>query len=1038
MLLVAFWGLEASVHAQISEAPFPTTDRAEVHWTHHMGGAEVDLSRAMERFDALSHVRTELRSCGEKPFQRWAWWSEQRGGLAQAPKPSAWWHGSEVWRSAKQSMASSANQPSWSYIAPQTVPVHGGAGRINRVRIDPHDTNHWYACAPSGGLWHSFDEGSSWSVLGVDVLAPLGVTDVWVDPADASHLWLATGDGNGGDTYSIGILETFDAGASWEPIELAFDVSQGRKVYAMAAHPTTQGWSMVGTDLGLFKSTNGGVSFDLVLSGGTRDVSWLNDSTLVAAVENQGVFRSTDFGETWEAMELPASDFSVGRIQLATQAVPDNGTVDTLYAVAGHYFQQSFLAFWRSVDGGLTWTAEATRNTGPNLLGYTVSGADNGGQAFWDLCIAVDPNDANRVLVGGVNVWETTDGGETWSCPVHWQGALEAAYTHADQHSITFRSDGDVILSNDGGVFVWDDAGVRDMSHGLQITQGYAMGIHPQEAGRLLVGTQDNGTNALDPSVEARILDGDGFHAFFDAATPDRLYASAYYGLLYRSDDGGRTLTNIANYFQSSGPNEVGSWQTPFELHPAVEGRIVAAKKSLHHSDDGGETWESWGGMGTVRSTALALTALDAEAALVAKNATLYHRDASSQAFEEVNGLPGLTIGDVAFASNDADEWWVSFAGYDSDQQVWRTTDAGANWENLSTGLPALPIHVLTPLPNGSWACGSELGVHVWDESAQSWSDLGQGLPLTPVVDMAVDSLLNRMVVSTYGRGLWACALPSAPEVSAAVVDIMAPPTQCLNQLTGQPVVHASGTGLMDAVGYVVAAERNGEEVRDTVWTDLEQPLAHGDRTSLSAFQLDVPTAGDWEVSITCWMPEAGDIGPTHRATFWASGLGHQTTLTWWGDCENADMRWALTDQTTNDLIVQSVPLAPGDTVMQTWCLSEGCYALTWSDKGGDGFSGDDCGEEGGYQLAGPFGDIWAQSEGDDFGEETTATFCISVPWCYADYNGDGLRSVDDLLTLLSEFGCQTSCFTDTNFDASVGVADLMNMLTVYGQDCDP
>jgi len=149
-------------------------------------------------------------------------------------------------------------------------------------------------------------------------------------------------------------------------------------------------------------------------------------------------------------------------------------------------------------------------------------------------------------------------------------------------------------------------------------------------------------------------------------------------------------------------------------------------------------------------------------------------------------------------------------------------------------------------------------------------------------------------------------------------------------------------------------------------------------------------------------------------------------------------MQWALTDQATNDLIVHSVPLAPGDTVMQTWCLSEGCYALTWSDKGSDGFSGDDCGEEGGYQLAGPFGDIWAQSEGDDFGEETTATFCISVPWCYADYNGDGLRSVDDLLTLLSEFGCQTSCFTDTNFDASVGVADLMNMLTVYGQDCEP
>ena len=59
-------------------------------------------------------------------------------------------------------------------MAPRSVPTHGGAGRINRVRIDPHDAQHWYACAPAGGLWHSWDEGQTWDVFGVDVLAPLG------------------------------------------------------------------------------------------------------------------------------------------------------------------------------------------------------------------------------------------------------------------------------------------------------------------------------------------------------------------------------------------------------------------------------------------------------------------------------------------------------------------------------------------------------------------------------------------------------------------------------------------------------------------------------------------------------------------------------------------------------------------------------------------------------------------------------------------------------------------------------------------------
>ena len=217
------------------------------------------------------------------------------------------------------------------------------------------------------------------------------------------------------------------------------------------------------------------------------------------------------------------------------------------------------------MDGGVTWTAEATREEGPNLLGYTVNGADGAGQAFWDLCIAVDPNNANRVLVGGVNLWETTDGGTTWNCPVHWQGASEAKYAHADQHSITMLEDGRIVLGNDGGVFVWDGEEVTDHSSGLEITQGYAMGIHPDRAAHLLVGTQDNGSTLVRPDFEARVLDGDGFHAFFDSEVEGRLYASSYYGLLYRSDDGGRTMTNIANYFQAGGPNEVGAWQTPFQ-----------------------------------------------------------------------------------------------------------------------------------------------------------------------------------------------------------------------------------------------------------------------------------------------------------------------------------------------------------------------------------------------------------------------------------------------------------------------------------------
>ena len=148
----------------------------------------MDIQQADEAFRNQNDTRMESRSCGEKPFNRWAWWMSERGGWTSAPKASSWWTASEAWRSARtqtssvsMSSTASASQP-WQYVGPEGVPTHGGAGRINRLKVDPMDANHWYACAPSGGLWQTHDSGSNWEVVGVDILSPLGATDLWIDP----------------------------------------------------------------------------------------------------------------------------------------------------------------------------------------------------------------------------------------------------------------------------------------------------------------------------------------------------------------------------------------------------------------------------------------------------------------------------------------------------------------------------------------------------------------------------------------------------------------------------------------------------------------------------------------------------------------------------------------------------------------------------------------------------------------------------------------------------------------------------------------
>ncbi|MDZ7845408.1 MAG: hypothetical protein U5L96_00735 [Owenweeksia sp.] len=58
----------------------------------------------------------------------------------------------------------------------------------------------------------------------------------------------------------------------------------------------------------------------------------------------------------------------------------------------------------------------------PNLLGSSITGSDDGGQAWYDLALAVNPTDKNEVSVGGVNIWKSTNGGVNWSLAARWYG----------------------------------------------------------------------------------------------------------------------------------------------------------------------------------------------------------------------------------------------------------------------------------------------------------------------------------------------------------------------------------------------------------------------------------------------------------------------------------------------------------------------------------------------------------------------------------------------------------------------------------------
>ena len=236
----------------------------------------------------------------------------------------------------------------------------------------------------------------------------------------------------------VGLLETFDSGANWSSTGL--EMPEGNpKIFKIAFQPDSSNVVYVCSSNGLYRSEDSGVSFNFLKEGVVRDMVIQTDSTniLTIALENIGVCRSIDSGLTWANVPLPQS-VGIGRIELSSSVANPN----RIYAFGANYFSQSTMGVWRSDDGGASFYATMLRSEGgPNLHGWTSDGSDYSGQAWWDMCIAVDPFDENKIVLGGVNLWGSNDGGYSWHCDAHWSGQGEYPQVHADQHGLTFLSE---------------------------------------------------------------------------------------------------------------------------------------------------------------------------------------------------------------------------------------------------------------------------------------------------------------------------------------------------------------------------------------------------------------------------------------------------------------------------------------------------------------------------------------------------------------------------------------------------------------------
>ena len=735
-------------------------------WTEDLQNPNKNFYEIQEEFNEYWENKTYEKGKGWKQFKRWENFMEQR------VFPDGEMHPEILFEESQRIQDNSAplSNNVWTQIGPDNVPLVSsgskrGIGRVNTIAFHPTDPLKIYVGAPAGGFWKSDNGGQTWSTT-TDFLSNLGVSDIALNPNNPNEIFIITGDRDAGDTYSYGLMKSIDGGNTFNTTGLSFNITSYYKGNRVLIDPTNTNVIIVSTSNGIYRSADGGVTFaNTFSSANMTDIEFHTTNTNIvygASKGNTSIYKSTDNGISWSqsGSGLPSTS-SVVRACVAV--TPDNPSA--VYALFGDN-NNGYYGVYKSMNEGQTWSQQSNS---PNLLGWSTTGSDSDGQAWYDLAFACDPNDEETLFVGGVNTWKSTDGGQNWSLNTHWTGSGGADYKHADVHMLKYNPLNDYIYSgNDGGLYVSTNNGGNwtDISDGLQITQFYSLGVSQTVQDMVITGSQDNGTFLKDGTNWDAVIGGDGMECIIDYTNSNIMYGELYYGSIRKSTNGGNSFSTI-----SSGN---GAWETPYILDRNDPNTIYVGYDELEKSSDGGNNWttitnnQTNGG----KIDEIAVSKSNPSVIYFSDGPNLYNTSDGGSTWSNISsGLPYKTIKYIAIHPNDPDKVWVVFSGYTSGEKVYKTLDGGSNWQNYSGTLPNIPINTIVLDENSGTETlyiGTDLGVFIRDNTATDWSNFNNAsLPNVIVSELEIQYQSNKLIAATYGRGLWSIDLQITSPPSA-------------------------------------------------------------------------------------------------------------------------------------------------------------------------------------------------------------------------------------------------------------------------------
>ncbi len=664
----------------------------------------------------------------------------------------------------------------WNPLGPKNQ-----GGRSRTVLIDANDVsgNTVFVGSVGGGLWRTTNitaASPSWVPVD-DLMGNLAVTSIAQDPSNLLVMYLCTGEGysNGDAIQGLGVWKSINGGASWTQLA---STTGATFFFCQKVIVNSTGIVFVATRTGgLQRSANGGTTWTKVLGTGLGITGAANNFSYDVEIAANGdiygtlsssVHKSTNAGVTFGAAQtLP---IVAARIELA--CAPSDANY--VYAVCEN--TSVVAGILRTVNGGTAWVLR----TEPADADPGVPAADySRGQAWYDLSIAIDPNNRDRLFVGGIDIFVSGDGAGTWSQVTHWYGGFGFQYTHADQHYILFKpgSSTEAYFTNDGGIYRTANANVAtptitDKGANYVTAQFYACAIHPTAlTNYFLAGAQDNGSHQFTSGIvqnTVEVTGGDGAFCHIDQDQPQYQFTAYVFNDFYRSNDGGGTWTN----FTTGG----GDFISPTDYDDVNNRMYMCNGNNDYKRWDNPQTGNTFvtvaaAGFGGFVTTVRVSPNTANRVFFGISNGDVFRVDNAHTAGPTITnistGLPAGFLSCVEVETGNDNHLLAMYSNYGLNS-IWESTNGGTSWTSVEGNLPDMPIRwaLFNPSNNDQAIIATELGVWSTDDlngGATVWGASNSGLANVRVDMLQVRTSDKLVIAATHGRGLFFSDIFTSP-----------------------------------------------------------------------------------------------------------------------------------------------------------------------------------------------------------------------------------------------------------------------------------